>query len=121
MGNISTGHGAGKSVHPALAKLGVHLAPGAPIRLKFADRVLNLDSHELSQDDRVLTLERKQLAVLLELLRRAPHTATHEELLDAVWPDVVVSDNTVHQAIASLRRSLGDQARRPEFIATVAP
>jgi predicted ATPase len=40
-------------------------------------------------------------------------------LLDAVWPDVVVSDSMPATCVTELRRKLGDDARTPQFIETV--
>ena len=40
-------------------------------------------------------------------------------LLDRVWPDVVVVTNVVYQAIAQLRKALGDEARAPRYIECV--
>src|SRR5207248_4612099 len=40
-------------------------------------------------------------------------------LLNHVWPDVPVSPDSVYQAVASLRRLLGDDPKNPAYIATV--
>jgi transcriptional activator of cad operon len=40
-------------------------------------------------------------------------------LLDQVWSGVVVTPDSVYQAVASLRRLLGDDAKQPAYIATV--
>jgi transcriptional activator of cad operon len=40
-------------------------------------------------------------------------------LLDQVWSGVVVTPDSVYQAVASLRRQLGDDAKEPAYIATV--
>jgi hypothetical protein len=41
-------------------------------------------------------------------------------LLDAVWSDSVVSENSLARSIGLLRRLLGDDIHAPRFIATVA-
>src|SRR5690606_18642573 len=64
-------------------------------------------------------LDPKELAVLLLLAERAPGAVSTDELLDHVWPGVVVGDNVVHQVITRLRRALGDDARRPRYIETL--
>ena len=45
---------------------------------------------------------------------------TKRELLDNVWPRMVVEENNLTQAISSLRRVLGDTRESPHFIATIA-
>ena len=48
---------------------------------------------------------------LLGLLARARgDTVTKQELFDAVWPDVVVVENTLHQHVRALRQALGESA-----------
>jgi transcriptional activator of cad operon len=42
-----------------------------------------------------------------------------EELLDQVWSGVVVTPDSVYQAVASLRRLLADDVKQPAYIATV--
>jgi Tol biopolymer transport system component/DNA-binding winged helix-turn-helix (wHTH) protein len=68
----------------------------------------------------VLSVEPKAFRVLLFLLRNPQKLITKDELLDAVWPDSVVTDNSLARSIALLRRLLGDDTREPRFIATVA-
>ena len=66
-----------------------------------------------------LAIEPKALKVLVYLLRNPSRLVTKEELLNAIWDDVAVSENSLTRSIASLRRLLGDDAREPRFIATV--
>lgn len=42
-----------------------------------------------------------------------------DDLLDQVWPEVAVAPDSVYQAVASLRRVLGDNPKQPTYIATV--
>ena len=42
-----------------------------------------------------------------------------EEILDAVWPDVAVTEAVLRVTIGMVRRALGDQAHAPHFIATM--
>ena len=45
---------------------------------------------------------------------------TKEQLLERVWPDVVVVEGVVKRCIAQLREALGDDAHEPRFIETIA-
>ena len=49
----------------------------------------------------------RQLDVLLVLVARAGQIVSKDELLEAGWKDVAVGDNSLEQAISSLRRLLG--------------
>jgi len=59
------------------------------------------------------------MRLLLCLAEHAGHVVSIDELLETVWPDVVVSPDSVYQAVASLRRALGDDPKQPAYIATV--
>lgn len=59
------------------------------------------------------------MRLLLCLAERAGEVVSIDELLDQVWSGVVVTPDSVYQAVASLRRQLGDDAKEPAYIATV--
>jgi DNA-binding winged helix-turn-helix (wHTH) protein/Tol biopolymer transport system component len=65
-------------------------------------------------------VEPKAFRVLLVLLRNPGKLVEKEELLNAVWGDVAVGDNSLARSVALLRKLLGDEARIPRFIETVA-
>ena len=53
----------------------------------------------------------KSLAVLSYLLENAGRLVKREELLEAVWPDVVVTDDSVSQCLIEIRQAIGDTDR----------
>lgn len=57
--------------------------------------------------------------LLRELAQHPGETVSIDELLDRVWAGVVVTPDSVYQAVATLRRLLGDDPKRPRYIATV--
>lgn len=74
---------------------------------------------EISREGRSQRLETRTLRTLLCLAQRAGQVVGIDELLDEVWAGVIVTPDSVYQAIASLRRTLGDDPRNPSYIATV--
>lgn len=56
---------------------------------------------------------------LLELIRHSGETLSKDYLMRAVWPDVIVEQNNLNQAISSLRRALSDSTSAPRFIQTI--
>jgi TolB-like protein/DNA-binding winged helix-turn-helix (wHTH) protein/Tfp pilus assembly protein PilF len=64
-------------------------------------------------------LEPRTMSVLLLLAQRAPQVVGQAEIERTVWPDVVVTSHSVYQAIAQLRKLLGDDPKAPKYIATV--
>ena len=69
-------------------------------------------------EDRV-PLTPKAYAVLNYLADRPGRLVTQRELIEAVWPDVVVQPEVLKNQILDVRRVLGDDARKPRFIETL--
>lgn len=59
------------------------------------------------------------MRLLLCLAEHAGEVVSIDDLLTKVWSEVSVSPDSVYQAVASLRRLLGDDPRQPTYIATV--
>lgn len=59
------------------------------------------------------------MRLLVVLAERAGEVVSIDELLDQVWSGVTVTQDSVYQAVASLRRLLGDDPKEPAYIATV--
>jgi transcriptional activator of cad operon len=56
------------------------------------------------------------MRLLMCLARRAGTNVSVEELLKDAWAGVVVTPDSVYQSITSLRRLLGDDPKRPQYI-----
>lgn len=69
-------------------------------------------------DDRVV-LAPKPFEVLCCLVERAGELVTKDELLDAVWPNLHVSESSLTVAVNALRSALGDDRQTPQYIETV--
>src|ERR1700689_3244262 len=74
---------------------------------------------EISKDGNSVKLERRAMQLLVCLAQHAGQVVSVEQLLDQVWTGVVVTPDSVYHAVANLRKTLGDDAREPEYIATV--
>ena len=59
------------------------------------------------------------MRLLLCLAEHASEVVSIDDLLGQVWTGVNVSPDSVYQAVASLRRLLGDDPKQPSYIATV--
>jgi len=59
------------------------------------------------------------MRVLLCLAEHAGEVVSIDDLLNQVWSEVIVAPDSVYQAVASLRRLLGDDPKQPTYIATV--
>ena len=83
-----------------------------PFRLDAADRLLSRDGVEIP-----LTL--KATEILLVLLQNSGHVVEKNALLARVWPHTFVEESTLAQNILTLRKTLGNQANKTDYIHTV--
>jgi Tol biopolymer transport system component/DNA-binding winged helix-turn-helix (wHTH) protein len=87
---------------------------------RFADMEVREREFSLTKTGDILPVEPKAFRVLLILLRNPQRLISKEELLNAVWGDAAVTENSLARSIALLRRQLGDDTRNPRYIETVA-
>ncbi len=66
-----------------------------------------------------ISLPPKPFAVLRYLVEHPGRLVTHDELLDALWPETYVQPQVLRTYMLDLRRALGDDAARPRFIQTL--
>src|ERR1700740_1771618 len=85
----------------------------------FADVEVREREFSIAKAGKAVAVEPKAFRVLLVLLRTPHRLITKDELLDAVWTDCAVSENSLTRSIALLRRLLGDDTHEPRSIATV--
>jgi DNA-binding winged helix-turn-helix (wHTH) protein/serine/threonine protein kinase len=76
---------------------------------RFADYEFDELGRELRVKGGVVELESKPLDILLQLLLHAGEVVTKEELLESVWPDVMVVDGSLATAVSKLRKAMGDE------------
>jgi DNA-binding winged helix-turn-helix (wHTH) protein/predicted ATPase len=89
-----------------------HILIFEPFRVDIADE-------RLWRGEDAVHLTNKAFAVLRYLAEHPAQLVTKDALLDAVWPDTVVSESAMSVCIREIRQALGDDARAPAFIETV--
>jgi DNA-binding winged helix-turn-helix (wHTH) protein len=96
-------------------------APGwSPMRLKFGDSVFDSDIREVTRGGQPLAISPKAFALLDLLLECRPKALSKAEIHSRLWPDVHVSEANLANLVVELRSALGDDARKPRIIRTVA-
>lgn len=82
---------------------------------------LLLDPHQrlLRRGHEKIRLPNLSYQLLLSLVRHAPGIVTTDQLLNEVWGNVVVGDETVKQRVSVLRKALGDSSEEPEYIEVI--
>lgn len=94
--------------------------PSSASPLTIGDWRVDPAAHELARAGETVRIEPKVMQVLLRLAAVSGGVVTREELLESVWPGVVVGDEALTQVIIKLRRALGDNPRSPAYIETIA-
>ena len=92
------------------------LADGPAQIYRFGEYELDFERDELRCDGSRSDIQRKPLQLLLYLARHRDRVVSKDELLDQVWPDVVVSEDALTSALRQVRRVFGDKGRSPHVI-----
>ena len=74
----------------------------------FDDFELESSSKRLTHRGAAVALTEHQVDVLLHLIANAGEIVSKNALIDAAWPGVAVTDNSLEQAISALRKALGE-------------
>ncbi|MEO8465738.1 MAG: winged helix-turn-helix domain-containing protein [Gammaproteobacteria bacterium] len=92
----------------------------APIAYVFGEFTLDVASRQLRRDtDSDVQLPSRAFDALLYLVEHRDRLVQKNELVEAVWHDVVVTDDSLIHAISVLRRALADDPNEPRYVQTV--
>jgi adenylate cyclase len=88
-----------------------------PRSLQFSSFILDLDRMRVIGPAGKAELRPKSFDVLRYLVEHSSRVIGKEELIDAVWPNVTVTDESLTRCISDVRHVLGDASQ--EIIKTV--
>ena len=69
---------------------------------------VDLSRNQITQQAQSQSIPPKALAVLTCLAKKANTVVGHDEILSEVWPDTIVTPNTLQRSIAQLRKALSE-------------
>src|SRR5262245_45474267 len=94
---------------------------GTALHREYHFGPFHLDARErrLSRGGEVIPLRPKVFDTLLALVEHAGRLVTKQELLDAVWPETTVEENSLNHNVSVLRKALGEDATGQHYIETV--
>lgn len=90
------------------------------MRVRFGSFEFDSETRELRRDGVRVHLSPKSFDLLQILVERRPALVTKAELQDRLWPDSVVLEANLGNAVAEIRKALGDDPRSPAFVCTVS-
>src|SRR5262249_6571450 len=87
---------------------------------RFGEFTIDTDQGILLREGKPLPLAPKVFDTLLVLVEFSGRIVAKEELMNRLWPDTFVEESNLTFNIQQLRKTLGDNARKPVYIETIA-
>jgi DNA-binding winged helix-turn-helix (wHTH) protein len=88
-------------------------------RIRVADLQIDLQKRTVCREGRKLPVKGRSFQLLQHLIERYPETASHSELMAAIWKGVVVTPATLAQRVRLLRKALGHSGDGEGYIVSV--
>lgn len=88
-------------------------------RFRLGDWLVHPDERRISRHDESRELTQDELALLLALAQSGGEAVDRKTLKARIWPDHPATDVELGNAIRGLRKALGDDPRRPQYIRAV--
>ena len=95
------------------------MATGSEV-FHFDEFTLDVRERRLLRGTKAVRLSPKAYDVLVALVRQRGRLVTKDELLTRLWPGSFVEEGSLNVYVSALRKALGEDARRPAYIETVA-
>ncbi len=92
--------------------------PTAVERYQVADLTIDVASGSVKRGNEAVILPPLSFDLLVALVRRAPHAVRRQNLLELVWPNEYVNDDTLSRRVRLLREALGDVGEESRYLAS---
>ena len=90
-----------------------------PKTIKIGDCELDVPSGIVADGDRSTRLDPKSVDVALYFAEHPDQLVTHDQLLEAVWPNKVITESQLSKRITEIRQALGDNQKPYRYIETL--
>jgi DNA-binding winged helix-turn-helix (wHTH) protein len=91
---------------------------GIVLKICFGPFILDLDTRQLTQENREIHLAPKAFELLTMLVLDRPKVLSKAVLQDRLWPGTFVAEANLSNLVAEIREALGDDAHAPTFVRT---
>jgi DNA-binding winged helix-turn-helix (wHTH) protein len=90
-------------------------------RIHLGQFVLDVSRYELTRAGKSVRMERIPMDLLILLVREGGRLVSREEIIERLWGKDLYfdTDNSINTAIRKIRRALGEDPEKPQFIETV--
>lgn len=86
--------------------------------IRFGEFQLDREARQLKRTGQPVVMSPKAFDLLRILVDARPRVVAKEEIIDQLWPDVIVEEANVRNLIAEVRHALEDDDRQPRFVRT---
>jgi DNA-binding winged helix-turn-helix (wHTH) protein len=86
---------------------------------RLGDWIVRPHRGHIERGGEIVQIHPKAMAVLECLAAAGGEVVKRDELFDAVWPGVIVTDDALAHCVMELRKAFGDSARDAEIIRTI--
>jgi DNA-binding winged helix-turn-helix (wHTH) protein len=88
------------------------------MRFRFGEVTFDPTTRLLLRGPDPVHLAPKAFELLALLVRERPRALSREELIGAIWPDVLVTEANLTSLVNDVRTAIGDDAKHPAFVRT---
>jgi len=93
---------------------------GLPAHVYRFDRCeLDPRSRELTRDGRAVAIEQRAFNLLLYLIEHSDRAIGKDELQEAIWPRMILTESALTRCVMKARRAVGDDPHRQQVIKTI--
>ena len=89
-------------------------------RIRVGQWVADSATGDLCGPETALRLEPKVMDLLYLLAAHAGQAVAREQIMAALWPGLVVGEDSLARTVSKLRHALGDDAKSPRYVETLA-
>jgi len=86
---------------------------------RFGRCVLDARARELRRDGKIVPIEHRAFDMLVYLIEHHDRAVAKDELQDAIWPRMILTESALTRCVMKARRAIGDDSQRQSIIKTV--
>jgi len=90
-----------------------------PAVYRFNRCELDARSRELTRDGRSVAIEQRAFNMLLYLIENRERAISKDELQEAIWPRMILTESALTRCVMKARRAVGDDPNRQHVIKTI--
>jgi DNA-binding winged helix-turn-helix (wHTH) protein len=86
---------------------------------RFGRCRLDSRTRELSKDGNAVAIEQRAFNMLLYLIEHRDRAISKDELQEAIWPRMMLTESALTRCVMKVRRAAGDDPQRQDVVKTI--